>query len=79
MLQPSVPLPAERFLICEIGIGENKLGRRAQVLGTGGSGGFWGKERSGWLLSWRASLYTILYTAVTKKIGRNVIPVGYRL
>lgn len=35
VLRSSVPLPAERFLICEIGIGADKLKRRAHVLGTG--------------------------------------------
>lgn len=41
VLRSSAPLPAEWFLTCGIGIGENKLKKRLWVLGTGEEWGFW--------------------------------------
>lgn len=76
LLRQCVLLPAEeRFLMCGIGIGENKLERRVRAVGTGR--GFWGGDSPIYegREEGRSLLYTILYTAVAKKkIGRNVIP-----
>lgn len=68
LLRQCVLPPAERFLMCAIGIGENKLKRRVRVVGTGRCfGGFADIRRGAAGEEGRSLLYTILYTAVTKK------------
>lgn len=71
-----IPLPNRRFLMYGVGIGENKLKRGAVIGKRIGVLGEWefadirrrkAEERVGGQVGWLASLYTNLYTTITKK------------
>lgn len=76
LLRQCVLLPAEeRFLMCGIGIGENKLERRVRVVGTGR--GFWGGDSPIYEGGGRREeplVHDSIHGRYKKKIGRNVIP-----